>query len=108
MRNLMRRSSGRAGLAVDHCPLQFHTTPHRVDDARKFRQHAIASIFDDAPGMLVDLRLDKLAAMRLEALVCAFLVRAHQPRIARQIGGEDRGETAGRGHGCGSPPGFGL
>jgi hypothetical protein len=32
-----------------------------------------------------------------------FLVRPHQARIAGHIGGEDRGKTAGRGHGCGSP-----
>ncbi len=31
-----------------------------------------------------------------------FLIRPHQARIARHIGGEDRGKTAGRGHGCGS------
>jgi hypothetical protein len=45
--------------------------------------------------MLADLRVDELAAMRLEALVGAFLVSPHQPRIARYIGGEDRGETVG-------------
>ena len=48
--------------------------------------------------MLADLRVDELAAMRLEAFVRAFLVRAHQARIARHIGGEDRGETADSGH----------
>src|SRR5580704_2397387 len=32
--------------------------------------------------------------MRLEAFERAFLVRPHQPRVARHIGGEDRGETA--------------
>jgi hypothetical protein len=54
--------------------------------------------------MLADLRLDKLAAIRLEPLVRAFFVRTHLARAPRHIGGEDRGETAGRGHGCGSPP----
>jgi len=44
--------------------------------------------------MLADLRVDELAAMRLKALVGVFLVHAHQPRVARHIGGEDRGETA--------------
>ena len=39
------------------------------DDTREFRQHAIASILDDAPGMFGDLRVNKLVAMRLEALV---------------------------------------
>jgi hypothetical protein len=44
---------------------------------------------------LRDLRIDQLAAMRLEALEGAFLIRAHQARIAHYVGGEDRGETAG-------------
>jgi hypothetical protein len=41
---------------------------------------------------------------RLEAFEPTLLVGSHQARIARHIGGEDRGKTAGRGHGCGSPP----
>ena len=45
---------GYVGLAVDHRPLQFHRTAHRVDDAWEFRQQAIAGILDDAPGMLGD------------------------------------------------------
>ena len=32
---------------------------------------------------------------RLEALMRAFLVRLHQARITRDIGGKDRGKTAG-------------
>src|SRR5437868_2924156 len=35
--------------------------------------------------------------MRLDALVRAFLIGAHQARIAHHIGGEDRGKTAGGG-----------
>jgi hypothetical protein len=41
-----------------------------------------------------DFRIGELAAMRLELIECAFLVRSHQPRVARHIGGKDRGETA--------------
>jgi hypothetical protein len=41
--------------------------------------------------------------MRPQAPVLSLLVRAHQTRIARHIGGEDRGETAGRCHGSSSP-----
>ena len=95
---------GHTGLAIDHRPLQLGGAADRVDDAREFHQHPVAGGLDDAAGMLADLRVDELAAMRLEAFVRAFLVRAHQARVARHIGGEDRGETAGRGHGCGSPP----
>ena len=59
--------------------------------------------------MRLSLKVDILVAphlvqMRLEAFVGAFLIGTHQARIAHHIGGEDRGETAGRGHGCGIPP----
>jgi len=43
--------------------------------------------------VLGDLRIDELTTQRLEAFERAFLVRPHQPRIARHIGGEDRGEA---------------
>jgi len=58
--------------------------------------------------VLCDLRLDQFAQMRPEAFVRTFLVRAHQARVTRHIGGEDRGKTAGRGHSCGSPTCSGL
>ena len=87
-----------------------YCTAHRVDGAGKFRWHAVAgglvpgSKPGDPPVMLADLRIDQIDEMRLEAFVGAFLIGAHQARIARHIGGEDRSETAGRSHGCGSPP----
>jgi len=48
--------------------------------------------------MLGDFRIEELAAQRFEAFVRAFLVRPHQPRIPRHIGGEDRSEPAGLAH----------
>src|SRR5260370_5561876 len=45
--------------------------------------------------VLGDLRIEELAAQRLEAFERAFLVRPHQPRIPRHIGGKDRSEPAG-------------
>jgi hypothetical protein len=95
---------GRLGLAVDHPALHLGSAAHRVDDARKFNQQAVAGGLDDAALVLLDLRIDQLPANRLQAFVRGFLVRAHQTRIPRHIGGEDRGETAGRGHGSSSPP----
>ena len=89
---------GHTGLAIDHRALQLGGAADRVDDAREFHQHPVAGRLDDAAGVLADLRIDQLAAMRLEAFVRAFLVRSHQPRIARHIGGEDRGETAALAH----------
>jgi hypothetical protein len=48
--------------------------------------------------VLGELRIDELAAQRLEAFERALLVSSHQPRIARHIGGEDRSKTAGSSH----------
>jgi len=44
--------------------------------------------------MLLDLRIDQLLEMRLEPLVGALLVLAHQARVARHIGGENGGQPA--------------
>jgi hypothetical protein len=43
--------------------------------------------------VLGDCRIEELAAERLEAFESAFFIRPHQPRIPRDIGGEDRGES---------------
>jgi hypothetical protein len=52
--------------------------------------------------VLGDFRIDELAAQRFEAFERAFLVGSHQPRVARHIGGDDRGKAAGLAH-PGSP-----
>ena len=101
MRNRMRRSSARSSIAVGHRALDLAGTAHRVDDAGEFRQHAVAGVLDDPAPVLRIFGSTSSREMRLEAFVRAFLIRAHQARIARHIGGEDRGETArggGRGH----------
>jgi hypothetical protein len=66
---------GHPGLAIDHRPLHLGRTADRADDAREFHEHPVAGGLHDAAGMVTDLRVDKLAAMRLEPLVRAFLVR---------------------------------
>src|SRR5207245_3395880 len=83
---------------LGHRLLHFDRAAHRIDDARKFHQQAVAGGLDDAAVVLGDLRIDELAAQRFEAFERALLVRPHQPRIPRHIGGEDRGETAGLAH----------
>src|SRR5215467_8406806 len=98
---LVRR---RRCISLCHAILHFSRAAQCVYYADKFRQHAIAGIFDGTTVMLADLWVDQLDEMRLEAFERALFVGAHQARVARYIGGEDRGKTAGRGHGCGSPP----
>jgi hypothetical protein len=82
-------------------PLDLDRAPHSVDDARKLDQHAVAGGLDDAPVMLPDFRIDELAAMRLQAVEGAFLVRSHQPRITGHVRCEDRREAAHRGRSYG-------
>jgi hypothetical protein len=101
MRNSMRLSVATPPLG--HRQLHRDRAAHRIDDAGKFHQHAVAGGLDDAALVLGDLRVEEVAAQRLEAFERAFFVRPHQPRIPRHIGGEDRGEAAGRGHSSGIP-----
>jgi hypothetical protein len=95
---------GHLGLAVGHPALDLNRASNGVHNTRKLRQEAIASVLHGTAVVFVDFRIDQLPQMRLEPLVRSFLVHPHQARIAHHIGGEDRGETAGRGHGSGSPP----
>ena len=99
---------GDVSVSLGHRLLHLDRAAHRIDDAGELDQEPVAGGFDDAASVLLDLRIAQLAADRLQCGERAFLIHTHQARITRHIGGEDRGETAGRGHGCGSPPGFGL
>ncbi len=83
------------GVSLGHRLLHRDRAAHRIDDAGKFDQQAVAGGLDDAAMVLGDFRIKELAAQRLEAFERAFLVRPHQPRIPRHIGGKDRGEAAG-------------
>src|SRR6516162_4971608 len=53
-------------------------------------------------------RIDNLAAQRFEAFERPLLVHPHQPRIARDIGGEDRGRRHVWLMSLRPPPGAGL
>jgi hypothetical protein len=69
-----------------------------INDARKLGEEAVAGILHYPAVVLPDLRLNQLPEVRLEALVRPLLIRAHQTRIPRRIGGEDSGEAASGGH----------
>jgi hypothetical protein len=94
----MRLSAPTAGVPLRHRLLHRDGAAHCIDDAWKFDQHAVAGGLDDPTVVLGGLQIDELMAQRFEAFVRAFLIRPHQPRIPRHIGGQDRGEAAGLGH----------
>ena len=89
---------GNPPLALEHTALDFDGAAHRIGSARKLSQEPIAHLLDDTPGMLGDLRLDKLVEMSLDALVGSCLVSPHQPRVALHIGAKDRDKTVNSGH----------
>ncbi len=64
-------------VAVSHCALDFRGAADRIQHTRKFGQHAVAGVFYDAPAMLLDLRIDQLTEMRLQALVSPLFIHSH-------------------------------
>jgi hypothetical protein len=92
---LLRRG---ARIALGHPPLHLDRAAHGIHDTRKFCQKAVAGILHDPAPVLGDFRPDQLPKVRPQPFVRPLLIRAHQPRVARHIGGEDRGEAADRRH----------
>jgi hypothetical protein len=60
-----------------HCLLHFDRTAHRIDDARKLHQQAVAGVLYDPAPVLRDLRINQFPEMGLEPFVRPLLVRAH-------------------------------
>ena len=71
---LVRR---RRCISLCHASLHFSRAAQCVYHADKFRQHAIAGIFDDAAVMLADLWIDQFGEMRLQTFMGAFFIGAH-------------------------------
>jgi hypothetical protein len=63
------------GSQLDASLLHLDRAAHRIDDARKFNQQAVAGGLGDPTMVLGDLRIDELPAQRFEAFERAFLVR---------------------------------
>src|ERR1700730_15310245 len=91
---------GRFGVALGHAALDLNGTTHRIDHAWKFSEKAIAGILYRMTAVLLDLRINELPEMSLEPFVRPLLIRPHQARVPRHIGGEDCSEAADSGHGA--------
>ena len=92
----------RPGVALGHQLLDRDRAFDGGDDGGKLQQHPVARRLDDAPA---EARARSAAPPR-DARARPRrprLVLAHQPRVADDVGGEDRGEAAGGGHPSGTP-----
>ena len=87
--NAILRRNG--GVAFDHAALDVNGAAYCVDDTDKLDQHAVARGLDDATAVLSNLGVNELLAVRLELAQRTFLVGAHQPTVAGDIAGHDRG-----------------
>ena len=92
-----------AGVALDHAVLDFNGATHGVDDAAELDDAAVAGALDDAPMVHRDGRVDQVAAKRPKPRENPILVRTGKPRIADDVGHQDRGQFAGLGHSSGIP-----
>jgi hypothetical protein len=76
------------GVAPHHALLDDDGAAHCFDGTVERDEGAVAGILDQAAVVLRDRRVDQLAADTLEPRESAFLVDAHQPAVAADIGGK--------------------
>src|SRR5215472_15217972 len=96
LRTARRLPAARVLIAFSYRRLHLGRAAQCVDDAGELDQEAIAGGLDDAAAMLGDLWVEHRDAQGLEPAEGAFLVGFDQPRIARDIGCEDRDRPRGR------------
>ena len=82
---------GHACVALDHRVLHFDRAAHRIDGAPELDDCAVACALDDAAFVHGDCRVDEVAAKRAQPRKYAVLVGSRKPRIADDVGRQDRG-----------------
>ena len=87
-----------AGVALLEALLQLDSAAHRVDNAAKFDDRAIARAFDHPAAVYGDCRLDQVASQRTQTRQDPIFVGARQPREPDDIGHENRRQLARFGH----------
>ena len=97
---LVRRDSS---VALDHRPLDFNGAVHGVYDAAELDDAAVAGALDDAPMVDRDGRIDQVASERPQPRQNPVLVGSGKPRIADDVGHQDRRDFARLPHGA-MPP----
>ena len=94
-----RRSALRSTIAV----LDFNGAAHRVDDAPELDNCAVAGALHDTSVMHGDGRIDQIASERPQPRQNSVLIGPGKPRIADDIGHQDRRYLPGFPHGA-TPP----
>ena len=89
-----------ASVALDDSALYFDRASHRVDYAAEFDEAAVASALNDATMMHRDGRIDQVAAKCPQARQNPVLVGSGKPRIADDVGHQDRRELSSFAHGA--------
>ena len=87
-----------AGVALEEAVLHLDRAPHRVDDAAKFDDCAIAGALDDAAVMSGDSRVDEVAAQTPKTRKRAVLVGAGEPAVSDDVRNQNRRELPGLAH----------
>ena len=90
-------------VALDHRPLDFNGAVHCVDDAPELDDAAVAGALDDPAVVHGDGRIDQVASERPQPRQNPVLVGSGKPRIADDVGHQDRRDFARFPHGATSP-----
>jgi hypothetical protein len=81
-----------AGIALDQAVLHLDRAAHRVDNAAKLDEAAVAGAVDDPPMVCGNRRIDQIAAQRPEPRERSLLVGTRESAIADNIGDQDRSD----------------
>ncbi|CAN5303420.1 hypothetical protein BH18GEM1_BH18GEM1_14270 [soil metagenome] len=84
----------KVGIAPRHGLQDLDGTAKGVDHAREFDQQAVTGCLHEAAAVGLDLRVDQLGTVRLQAGQRSLLVDAHKAAVPDNIGGGDCREPA--------------
>jgi hypothetical protein len=80
-------------IALCHSGLHRDGTRNRLNYRRKPEQQAVAGGLDDMSLVRGNEWIDQLFAMAFKRQVSALFIYAHETRVARHVGGDDRGKA---------------
>ena len=86
------------GIPLSHAGLHLHSTTKRIHYTTELYEEAVTRRLCKPAVMRGDGWLKLLDPYSLEGLESTVLVHPDQARVARHIGGKDRGKTAGLAH----------